>query len=104
MRQIDDAVRMLTKLQKGYGQSLGRVDHLLRSAVAQDPACLADAKAVQARYADLPKDYFEPAVLAPLLQPEVAHNDPHVRPAESDAKVDRKARGRVEHVAAAEQG
>lgn len=78
MRQIDDAARMLDQLQKGYGQSLGRVDRLLRSAVAQDPACVAEAKALQARYAALPPEYFEPAALAPLTQPDARHNDPQV--------------------------
>lgn len=79
MRQIDDAARLLDKVQASYAHNLVKVDRLLRSAVAQDPKCLQDARAVQARYFDVPHEKFLPARLAPLEQPEAKHNDPQPR-------------------------
>lgn len=78
--KIRDAELMLARLRQGYAQSLRAVDRLLRSAVAQDPAQLEAARAVQAEYGRLD---MRPAALAPLEQPTAAHDDPPMPTAEA---------------------
>ena len=62
---IADAVTVLERAKAAYLRELARVDDALQHAVAQDPAVLDRARAVQATYAV----EVEARVLEPLLQP-----------------------------------
>lgn len=89
--KLTEARRVLSGLQQGYAQSLRKVDQLLRSAVAQDPSCVDEARAVQGSYGTLT---FEPVGLAPLEQPAAQHNDPQVAPPAAE-QVEQPAGGKV---------
>ena len=65
-QKIAAAVEMLDRAKDAYRRQLQSVDDLLRGAVAQDPANLVEAEAVQRQYADLP---HSPVTLAALEQP-----------------------------------